>query len=287
MLWLLLATFTACFEASKDLLSKRSLAHLNEYVVAWSLPVFTVLCLSPVLFWIDIPPLSHRFWLALCVGGSLNTVAFLLYTKAIYHSDLSITVPFVNFTPIFLLVTSPLIVQESLTLADAGGCFLIVAGSYVLNIQARHKSILAPIRAVAIETGPKLMLVVAFLWSITANLDKVGVQNSSPLFWLIAIYTFMALGMVPVVFSNVSHPLRQIRQHWPTLLPIGLSHAIAVSCQMIALTLTLVAHVVSIKRTSTLIAALLGHLLFQEPGIRARMTGASIMMLGVLFILWG
>jgi len=40
-----------------------------------------------------------------------------------------------------------------------------------------------------VNKGSQLMLGVAFLWSFSANIDKVGVQNSSTIFWAIANYT--------------------------------------------------------------------------------------------------
>jgi len=70
------------------------------------------------------------------------------------------------------------------------------------------------------------------------------------------------------------------------ILPTGVFSALGIGCQMMALPLTLVTHVISVKRTSTLLASLMGHLLFQEPGFRTRITGASIMVAGVFFILW-
>jgi len=54
---------------------------------------------------------------------------------------------------------------------------------------------------------------------------------------------------------------------------------------MIALSMTLVAYVVALKRLSGLVAVLLGHFFLKEPNIRERFLGALIMFLGVLFIL--
>ena len=42
------------------------------------------------------------------------------------------------------------------------------------------------------------MLVVAFIWSLTTNIDKIGLQNSSPLFWVIAVDIYVALLMLPL-----------------------------------------------------------------------------------------
>ncbi|MGF1480276.1 MAG: EamA family transporter [Cyanophyceae cyanobacterium] len=144
---------------------------------------------------IEIPPLGDRFWLALVVSGILNTLAWLMYIKAINSSDLSLTVPLITFTPLFLLVTSPVMVGEYPTSIQAFGILLIVIGSHTLNLRQRHQGVFAPFRALLEQTGPKLMLGVAFIWSFTANIDKIGVQNSSPTLWSIALFSAVTVGL--------------------------------------------------------------------------------------------
>ncbi|NET38835.1 MAG: EamA family transporter [Cyanothece sp. SIO1E1] len=284
MLWLLLATSTACAEALKDVFSKMGLKRIDEYTLTFCLCILTVLCLLPVLFWTGLPQIQPQFWLALLINGSLNTLAFSLYVKAIKHSDLSITLPIVNFTPFFLLITSPLIVQESLNCLDFVGSLMIILGSYVLNIKKNSGLGWTPIQSALREQGPKLMLVVALIWSISSNFDKLGVQNSSPLVWAIALYTFVSLILLPVVLIRSKRQLPITSRSWATLLPMGMFNALGMYCQMQALTLTLVVNVIAIKRTSTLIGALLGCFLFQEQNIKQRLLGTIVMISGVILI---
>lgn len=284
MMWLPLAMLTAFFEAVKDAFSKRGLSQIDEYVLTWALSVLTVLFLLPVFLITGMPTLQPQFWLALLLGGTLNTLAFSLYVSAIKQSDLSLTLPIINFTPLFLLITSPLIVHESLTPFDAVGGVLIVAGSYVLNLKAGQRSLWSPLQALVQEPGPKLMLGVALIWSVTSNFDKVGVQNSSPLFWAVSLFGFMAIALLPVVLRRSPRHLKVLPQQLGLLLPIGLFSAMSIFCQMNALNFTQVVNVIAIKRTSTLIAALFGFLIFQEQGIRQRSAGAVIMIVGVIVI---
>jgi uncharacterized membrane protein len=284
MVWFICSILTAFFESIKDIFSKRNLKDIDEYIVSWSLTLFALPFLVPFLFFIRLPHLGNQFWTALFFGGSLNVIATILYMKAIKYSDLSLTVPMIAFTPLFLLTTSPLIVGEFPKFFGLIGIVLIVAGSYILNIKEKHKGYLAPFRALLKERGAKLMLVVAFIWSITSNFDKVGVENSSPVFWIIAIDTFIALVMAPIVFYKSQRNLNQISVSLITLIPIGLFGALTSIFQMKALTLTYVAYVISIKRTSAIMSVFFGHLIFNEKGIEERLIGALTMILGVLFI---
>lgn len=284
MSWFVLATLTAFFESLKDVFSKRSLKTLDEYIVACSLMFFALPFLVPLLFFIEIPSLGEHFWMALFIGGTLNVTTTILYLKAIKDSDLSKTVPLVASTPLFLLITSPLIVGEFPTLSEGVGILLIVTGAYMLNLKQRHRGYLAPLQALLSERGPRLMLTVAFIWSLTSNFDKVGVKNSSPIFWAIAMYTFITLGLLPIMLYKSRKNLRQILPSLKVLIPIGLFNALVVIFQMKAISLTLVAQVIAVKRTSTLMSVLFGYLLFKEKAIKERLTGAFIMILGVCFI---
>lgn len=284
MMWLILAILSAFFEALKDVVSKHNLKANDEYVVTWSLTFFTAVFLTPLLFIIEIPPLNQQFWIALLIGSSMNAVIALLYIKAIKLSDLSLAVPLVALTPLFMLLTSPLIVGEYPNFFDGIGVFLIVMGSYLLNIKEKSQGYLAPFKALLHQPGSKLMLLVAFLWSITTNFDKIGVQNSSPIFWVFALLTTMSVLLLPVLLHKTSNPTRKIIQYLPMLMATGFFNALGVIFQMQALTMTLVVQVIALKRTSVLMGVLFGHFIFKEKDIQERFLGAAIMMGGVLFI---
>jgi drug/metabolite transporter (DMT)-like permease len=282
MIWVAFAILTAFFESLKDVFSKRSLQRLDAYLVAWAANVFAIVILIPILLAIGIPPIQPPFWLALAVGGSLNVISFTLYIKAIQIADLSLTVPLVTLTPLFMLITSPLIVRESATVADAIGVFLIVIGSYVLNLRQRNQGYFAPLRAIWQNQGSRLMFTVAFLWSITSNFDKIGVVNSSPIFWSTALYGFLAVGMFPLVWLRSRSKLPLLLTNYRELATIGFFHALGISFQMAAVAHTLVTQVIAIKRTSALMSVLFGHLVFSEQGLRERLAGAAIMVCGVV-----
>jgi uncharacterized membrane protein len=178
MTWLIFAGFTALFESLKDLQSKKTVPQVDIYLVSWSLFALMLPVLAGYGFLHWMPPLGPQFGLALGVGGVLNVIAVLIFVTALSSSDLSITVPLLTLSPAFLLVTSPLLVGEYPTLTDIAGVLLIILGSYVLNLKEKQRGYLAPFRAILEQRGPRLMVLVAFIWSITSNFDKIGVLNS-------------------------------------------------------------------------------------------------------------
>ncbi|AOW99463.1 hypothetical protein BJP34_08340 [Moorena producens PAL-8-15-08-1] len=284
MLWLIFASLTALFASGKDLTSKQGLKNVDGYIISWAVLFFSLPVLLPLLFVIKIPELGRNFALALMIGGSLNVVGMSLYIQALSRSDLSITVPFMTFTPLFLLVTSPIIVGEYPTPLDMVGILMIVVGSYSLNLKEKRNGYLAPFKGLLKQQSPKLMLTAAIIFSISSNVDKVGVQNSSPIFWAIAMHSFVSTGMGVIMLCKSRSKLNQIPKNLLSLVPIGFFQAGVILCQMTALEMTFVSHVIAVKRMSALISVILGCLIFKEPGIQERATGAAIMVLGVVLI---
>lgn len=283
-MWLIYASLAALFASLRDLTSKRGLQDVDEYLITWAARFFALPLFIPLLFFSEIPELGSDFAIAFLAAIALQIISNILYFRALKLSDLSLAIPMISFTPLFLLVTSPLIVGEIPTLWDILGIIFIVSGSYLLNLNRQQHGYLEPFKALFREKGAQLMLVVAFLWSLLANLNKVGVQNSSPLFW--AEMDFLALAPALFLIMLVKSPdsLKQIRPNLKYLLPLGLGQGLLLLCVLQAVSLTLVAHVVAVKRISILLSSFAGHLFFQESGLQERVPGAALMFAGVVIV---
>lgn len=287
MLWFFLAAGTALCEALKDATGKQALKSLDEYSVLFGFSTVGALLMGLFMVMTEgWPTLGPRYGQAILIGGGLNILAFTLYFRAIKSADLSLTVPLVTLTPLFLLVTSPIIVGERPTELDAVGVILLIVGSYILNFNPRHGFTIAPLKAIALNAGSRTMVGVAFIWSITSNFDKVGTLNSSALFWGTSLFSAIAIGMVPFIIQRIRQTgleaiITPLRMQAKFVVLAGIFIAIGVSLQFAALTMAPVAQVIAIKRMSALISVGLGYFLFGETGLRERLLGAAIMVSGV------
>ena len=133
-MWILYSLLTAFFLATSDALTKRALATRDEYYVAWARLLFALPVLVISLILIEIPPLDKTFWLATLIALPLEIGAIILYTKALKSSPISLTMPFLALTPLFLILISYILLGEKVSLSGGAGIFLIAAGSYTLHI---------------------------------------------------------------------------------------------------------------------------------------------------------
>lgn len=149
-------------DAFGNLFSKQAArSGINSLFISWSNNVLTVLLLSPSIFFVPYNFNSGYFY-SLTVTGLINIAATVIIMKAISMGDLSQVIPMLSFTPLFMLISSPLIVGEMPKLTGIAGIILVVAGSYLLNIDFRSKDLLSPFRSLVKNKGTRLMLIVAF-----------------------------------------------------------------------------------------------------------------------------
>ncbi|MGZ7160343.1 MAG: EamA family transporter [Methanobacterium sp.] len=278
------ALLSALFESLKDVSSKLGLKDMDEYLVTWAFGFFALPFLVLPFIFISIPLLGSQYWIALLADGTLNVIATIFQLNAIKHSDLSLTIPLLAFTPLFLLIMSPIILGQFPTPLGVFGVIMIVIGSYVLNIQRRGAGYLAPFKAMVEHHGPKMMLIAAFILSITSSIDKIGVLNSSPLFWAVSVHSFTSISLAPLIIREFSNHIKLTNTDIRLLFAVGFFSALAIVTQYIAITTLLVPYVIAIKRTSTIMSVLFGSLIFKEKGIKGRLLGAGIMVLGVILI---
>jgi drug/metabolite transporter (DMT)-like permease len=283
--WLILALLAAAGTAAREVYVKRARRAVDEFAVVFWAAAGAGALLLPIALW-EGAGLGPGFWRALAVLGGINVAAALLIARAVHHSDLSLVAPLKSLTPLFMLVTAPVLIGEHATPTGVAGVAVIVAGAYLLS-EPRDGGILAPYRALFRDAGAREMLVVALIFSVSAVVDKVGVLASGPFAWAAALNLLVAGVVGPVAL------LRRCRGAAGPggaagvrgdLAGAALVTAIALAAQMAAITMTAAAYVIAVKRTSVLFAVLAGGVVFGERGTRRRAVAALIMVAGFALV---
>lgn len=316
MNWLGLSLAVAFFQALNYVTSKFILRETNAYWAAFWLRLLSLPLLALFLCRDGLPPLQHDdLWWLLALCGVGNGLVSIFYMQALEHDDLNVSLPMLAFTPAFLLLLSPLFLGEFPGPIGLGGIVLIVAGSYIMNLRdIRGGGLmghLAPFRALVSRPGARLMLLVAFLWTLTATVDRLGVAVSSPASWGFLSQAAIVVFLLPTLvlpgarrkkkpFGNQvvdagrsgdgtvhvagARKLRGLLLSFGPLVLLGCIGALRQATQMYAISLTLTAYVIALKRLSILAGMILGALLFRERTGPARLAGASIMIAGAALI---
>jgi len=285
MTWFFLSLTTALAVASCDACLKKWFSHLTPVEMTLLPLIYGTPLMTVSLLWVDIPSLDSAFYALFAVSIPLTMIPMILYMKAIKISPMSLTVPYLAFTPVFMIGTGYFTLGEQVDKWGVVGITSVCIGGYVLNITAKDRSLFDPLLAVFKETGSWLMLIVSFIFSLSSVVGKMAILHSSPLFFQTIF--FITLTMTMILIFSLFGKIR-VQSFWRHPLKsglVGLLMTVHILCHGFAISMTKAAYMMSIKRLSIVFGVIYGGLVFHEENIRTRLAGAGLMFTGAAVIL--
>ena len=300
-----LATLSALSWALLDITRKKLGREMSAVGAVAGLMLLHILFINPVLLAGSITETPDSVAGAMILGGYpslatsyfppaffsilLNLAANFLFLRAVQISPLSLTIPYLAFTPVFTAITALIFIGQSPSTAGALGILIVCLGAFFLNRGDDGGGLFAPVKALWTERGSLFMLIVALIWSVTPILDKNAADQTSPLFHTM----FLAAG-IGVIFTAIALgrdrsliPLIKEFKKLPLWLCLGGLFAVgAMLFQLSSYAYIDVAYVETVKRGIGVTAAMIaGYFLFGERDILRRLVAAFVMVIGVALIL--
>ena len=181
MLWIFLSVGTAFFSASEAALTRHGFQHASPSSAVVAPLVFSLPLFALTLPFLETPQLQPGFWSVLALLVPINAAGYYLQNWSFKSSPLSLTVPFMAFTPVFVLGTGFLYLGERPSAWGCLGVLVTVVGGYMLYADEKG-GVLAPFRAILRERGSMLMLAAALVWSVASVMGKQLILLSSPIY---------------------------------------------------------------------------------------------------------
>jgi uncharacterized membrane protein len=273
--------------STSETLSKLLMRDNDEWTIGTAMVVLALPFLLPLLIGRDSLPVTRDLMILLAIQIPFEILAYYIYLSAIRIAPLSLSVPYLSFTPVFAILTAALVLKESISTQGFLGILMVTVGAYVLNIERFAHHPLAPLKAIFKSPGSRRMLVVALIWSLTSTLGKKGVQLSDPVFFGVFYMTALSIPMLGIAGWRIKHQTSTVNLKGRNSIWIGLG-GLATALSMIthfhAIKLAPVSYMIAVKRTSLIFSVLYGGLIFKEEHIRQRLLGTSIMLSGVVIL---
>ncbi len=288
--WLSLSLLCAFSLASADAATKAWFQDFSARELAVVRLGIAGLLMTPLL--VDLPPLASlppEFWWLLVTLVPLELAAMLLYMAAIRDHPLSLTLPYLAFTPVLVIGVAWLALGERVSVQGAAGILLVVLGAWLLNSdRARLKdwrSWADPLRAILWEPGSRMMLAVAAIYALTSTLGKGAMRYMAPKDF--GAFYFAVLDLAVTLFFVMPRPrilLKLVRRPLPVL-AVGILMGVMAYTHFLALGQVEVAYMIAVKRLSLVFGILYGAAVFKEPGMKRRLPAGALMVVGVGLIL--
>ena len=226
------------------------------------------------------------------VEVALNVAANLLFVRAVEISPLSVTIPFLSFTPVFATAIAAPLLGEIPSTLQLGGISAVVLGALVLTSGQAVEHGLGPFgifRALGKERGALYMLAVALFWACTIAIDKAAMKHAS-----LSIHALIQNGGVGVILFGyllVRGRLRElaaVKERPVAFAATVLFAAGGFALQLVAIKVLLVGVVETLKRALGLVSALIvGRIWFAEPISGTKVLASLIMAVGTAALMLG
>lgn len=311
--WLFPLLSGACDAGSRYVI-KTTKVHKFTLVSAgffFALPIYAVW-----LMFAGMPVVQKDFYIAVILHVPLLALANVLIVEAHRESPLILTMPYLSFTPAFLLFSAPLMSYGaslfglnwklgSPTVLGGVGVLILTIGLYVLNVQSGKIGFWAPLKAFAKESGSRKMFLVSFIFAFTANLDYVAFKSANMPFYLLVDHGLVALiiaglALLYKMLKKIGDAAVSPNGHYRSLAIYGFVIGASVVFHMLAFVwIPTVPYVIAVKRTGgILLTILLGIILGlvfkhrdfmkENEDLKYRVPGTLVMVIGMLIIiLWG
>lgn len=260
----------------------------------------------------------------LVISAGLKVMAGYMYQRALQVSPISVTVPYLAFTPVMLVFTSYFLMNEMPSFRGLFGVLVVTVGGYMLVVEKHGKitrgnqleegrvnhtgesfnislgaetkkafsvrsffdcHIFEPFLALRKEEGSLLMLAVAGLLSISNSLDKMGTHLSpSPVLFAAVQRVVMA---IPVVFYLIlisPRSFKHLLRYFPAFLTISVFEIVAFICYLKSLETLLVSYAIAAKRSNVLLSVIVGRVVFKEK-IWKKLPFVILMVAGMVLII--
>lgn len=290
MTWFILAFLSALFSAFSTLAEKKSLFTLDALDFSYIISVVTLLFSIP--FFILAPPLTgiNFSLILLFIKTILSAGAFWCVMLSMKNLELSEALPLLAVSPALVAVLAFIFIGDNLRIADWAGVFLIVAGTYILEIKKGTFEIFAPFKNIFSSSKYVYVLTAIVLFTLTSLMDRILLKG-----YKLPPYTFMAYQQlfyavifVIIVLVKRKTPIKSFKNIskniWLMILLVAICTVIYRFTQIAAVKLAPVALVLAVKRISVLIAIIIGGKLFNEKNLIRRLIAALIILAGITLL---
>lgn len=276
------ALLSAACSTSKDIYSKRLAASVPSSLstfasFAFALPYYGALLALLYLTGNETFSVGAHFFVWIALRSASDAVAESLKMKSFAFGDLSLVSSFLSLSPLFILITSPLLTGEALRAIEVIAIFLTLSGTFIIS----YKPMV--VRDASSRRGMLYASTAALFFSLNTCFDKLAVSTASPTLSAFAVTFIAALMFLPSLW-RVENCQAILRAHAQPLFIRGFFEIAFMVAKLYALTLISAPSVVGLQRVSLLLSIVAGRVVFKEADFKRRLLAGTLIATGVILI---
>lgn len=263
--------------SAKDLASKFLSLRVDGTTSTFSsfffaLPFYFLALLLAGLLGFESFSLGQNFFILVFLRAITDSAAEWLKMSALAKGEISLLASFLYISPVFVLFLSPFLTNDQMQAQQILGVVIIGLGGLLLIWRPGQQLPRGSMAGILLSLGS------AFFFSLNHCLDRLAVQEASPLLCGFSMTLLYALFFLPLIF--LSNRISFIRPNLKLFSLRGLLEIASMYCKLFALQFLDAASAVALLRLSLLFSILGGKMFLDEGGFKTRLIA------GLLTIRW-
>lgn len=242
-MWIFLASFSMVLSAIRRVYDKRLTGYFGNFPLAFVMNLFSFVPFCVMLFIFPLPSdilnLPINFWVPLLVSALVYPLQVYCYFRAVREGEMSAVIPLVTLAPIFNIATSFVLVGEvPSTLGFIGIAIVVIAVYFLLKKKGTH-----------FKSRPEMFMIASmFLLAVSASFDKIGIQASTPMWYVFMNALLGVLFTGILTFYTKEHvELKNIKHHFGGFVIVGLLLSLSYATMQFALLYGNTSYVLAIR----------------------------------------
>lgn len=280
----LLSLTAALLGTGKDVVSKSLAANVDGALSAFASFAFALpfYLLGLIALWLlgyeDFAFGQSFFWLV--VGRSItDALAEMMKMKAFESGEISMVSGLISLSPLFLLITSPLITGDYLATGGVFAVLMVVFGTCLLSWNG--------LKASSNRNQPKAVifsLASAFFFSLNICLDRLAVQVASPILSGFAMTLVAGLFLLPSFIRSTGSGF-VISSNFRAFSLRGAIEFFYMVLKLSALQFLQAPYVACIMKVNLIFSVIAGTIMFGERDTGRKILAAGLIFLGIVLII--
>lgn len=279
---ILVALVSAFTSSLRESIRKHVSSDFSSVEIGFITQVYGCILLAPFAIYYLLQSsvtLTSGLIFAILVSAAGVLSSTYIYVEAMRISDLSVTEPLRQMTPLIVALLEPVILGTTFSYKILLAAFMGALGSYVLVSDNGFKEPLENLR----NKGALMAIAVACIFAVLAIVKRFGSTSIEPL--LFTYFTYV-LGLVGFWIWKKKNDEEVSREEFlrKDVFSMGAVTAIGAVITIYAFSMISASETVVIKQSSGIFGILIGRRFFSEEGIIRKMIGASIIIGGVVLV---
>ena len=283
-MWIELALVSAILLGVRRIYEKELTSLFGNFSLSFVTLVFGLVPLLVLLFFFPIPEnileLSWRFWWPLIViWVVLYPIQNYLLYRSLREGELSEVAPVAALSPVLNIIPSYFLIGEAPSSAGFIGIAAVVAGTYLLLVQPKGGGWFSFNRPVL------YMVLTTLCTAIGSTLDKVSIQESTPVF-----YGFVNVLGASVVFLILTFAfgqqadLKRVREKIWLLITLGVVLGLGFIAGMAAFQQGPTSYVLAVRAGGFFLPVFWGLFLLREKISTRKVVSLTLFAVGVILL---